>query len=147
MGLGADPPSASSLSPSGCQGDKVALPGWRPCPANCPLSLRCNWRDGGALGQSRRPCSGEELPQQQRLHVGVYCSLSHGPCAGTALAPLYPGPARGLGLAGTRTTLGRHSPGPPTHLMGLRSGHLPLHHPFLCFLSMLNASLPCVGAG
>lgn len=51
------------------------------------------------------------------------------------------------GLEAQRTTLGRDSPGPPTHLMGLRSGHLPLQHPFLCFLSMLNASLPCVGAG
>lgn len=32
-------------------------------------------------------------------------------------------------------------------MMGLRSGHLPLQHPVLWFFSILNASLPHLGAG
>lgn len=124
-------------------GDKVALPGWKLCPANCPLTLWWNWWAGGALEQSE----GLDLLQKQGLLLGVYCSLSHGPCAQTALAP--PCPALALREPGSEASGPPWEADiavPPTHMMGLGSGHLPLQHPFLCFLSNLNASLPCVGA-
>ena len=108
-----------------------------------PLSQQCNWGDGGALGQSRGLRSGEELLRQQHVLVGVYSPPSCGPCAGTALAPPCPAFAKGAWPRGIGTTLGGWLR--PTHPHDGSKIRAP-QHPFLCFLSILNASLPCVGA-
>lgn len=78
-GLGADTPSASSLSCSGCLvGDSVLHTVPNPCSVT---------EGRGALRQSRRLCSGEELLQHQCLLDGVYWSPCCGPYVRMALVP------------------------------------------------------------
>lgn len=115
-----------------CLGDKLTLPGQKPCPASLPLFLWGNWGNGGALGQGRGLCSGEGFFQQQRLLVGGCCSPFPGPCAGMPWLPL---------LCSCPGSLAQRN------IIGLRSGHLPLQLPLLWFFSVLNSSLPHLGAG
>lgn len=108
---------------------KVTLPEWKPCPENFPLFLWGNEGNGKALGLGRDLCSEDEFFQQQCLFVGGYCFPFPGPYAGMPWIPLLLSKKSGS-----------------EEMVGLRSGHLLLQHQ-LWFFSILNASLPHLGAG